>query len=191
MKVYIDITLLPSDDIGHHFLWEKVYQQIHLALVENQNSNGTSSVGIGFPEFNAEKYRLGRKLRVFAPDNMTLDKLDIQCWLTRLTDYIHLTSVRDVPSTIERYERFSRLQIKNNPERLARRAAKRSTISYAEALEQRSSLKPQQTRAPFIWLKSLSSDNRFRLFIHREELASDGGGFSTYGLSKGGALPII
>ena len=122
MKVYIDITLLPSDDIGHHFLWEKVYQQVHLALVENKDPCGSSSVGIGFPEFNAEKYRLGRKLRVFAPDSATLDKLDIQRWLNRLTDYVHLTRVRDVPDTVERYERFSRLQVKSNPERLAAEA---------------------------------------------------------------------
>ena len=39
MKHYIDITLLPSDDIGVHFLWSKVMMQVHLALVEIQDSN--------------------------------------------------------------------------------------------------------------------------------------------------------
>ena len=37
MKYYLDITLLPSDDIGVHFLWTKVMIQMHLALVEIQN----------------------------------------------------------------------------------------------------------------------------------------------------------
>ncbi|WP_370059982.1 type I-F CRISPR-associated endoribonuclease Cas6/Csy4, partial [Neptunomonas phycophila] len=36
MKHYIDITLLPSDDIDIHFLWTKVMMQIHLAFVEMQ-----------------------------------------------------------------------------------------------------------------------------------------------------------
>jgi len=191
MKVYIDITLLPSDDIGHHFLWEKVYQQVHLALVEKQDTNGASIIGIGFPEFCAEKQRLGRKLRVFAPDRVVLDALDIPNWLNRLTDYVHLTRIRDVPDTGDRYERFSRLQVKSKPERLARRAAKRGGISYEEELGNRMHMKPEKTKAPFIWTRSLSNGNRFRLFIIREEFGPEGNIFSAYGLSKGGALPLF
>jgi len=38
MKWYIDLTLLPESEIPIYFLWEKVYQQLHLALVEQQEN---------------------------------------------------------------------------------------------------------------------------------------------------------
>jgi len=191
MKVYIDITLLPSDDIGHHFLWEKVYQQVHLALVEIQDANGCSAIGVGFPEFNAGKHRLGRKFRVFAPDRNALDKLNIQHWLERLADYVHMTSIKEVPEAIEIYQSFSRLQVKSNPERIARRVAKYKGISYEEALVECTGVVAKRTAAPFIWMKSQTSDNRFRLFIQQEKVAFTEGLFNTYGLSKGGVLPYL
>lgn len=191
MKVYIDITLLPSDDIGQHFLWEKVYQQVHLALVENQDSSGVSTVGIGFPEFNAERNRLGRKLRLFAPARATLEKLNLPQWLSRLTDYVHMTHIRDVPEKVKGYERFSRFQVKSGVERLARRAAKRGGGSFEDALNKRSGLQPKSTKAPYVWIKSLSNDNRFRLFIRREDAEPTIGFFNGYGLSKDGVLPLF
>lgn len=189
MKVYLDITLLPSDDIGHHFLWEKVYQQIHLALVESQGSDGSSSVGVSFPEFNDEKHRLGRKLRVFAPSLEVLNQLSLQHWLSRFSDYVHLKEASEVPDIVKGYERYKRVQPKTNVERLARRAAKRGGISYEQALKDRTDFFLQQSKAPFIWINSLSSDSRFRLFIVREQARPEKGGFSTYGLSRGGCLP--
>lgn len=191
MKVYIDITLLPSDDIGHHFLWEKVYQQVHLALVENKHADGSSPIGIAFPEFSAEKHRLGRKIRVFAPDVSSLEKLDIHRWLERLLDYVHLTSVREVPDTVEHYARFSRLKLNNgSPERFARRAVKRQGISYEQALEERQSMVVKKTKAPFIWTKSLTNGNRFPLFVEQEIVAkSEGNRFDCYGLSKTETIP--
>jgi CRISPR-associated endonuclease Csy4 len=192
MKSYIDITLLPCDDIGHHFLWGKVYQQVHLALVENKQANGLSSVGVAFPEFNAEHHRLGRKLRLFAPDPTCLEKLEIQRWLERLHDYVHITHIKDVPSGINTYLKFHRLQTKSSKERLARRAAKRQSISYEKALEERKDFQPQISDLPFIQIKSLGNENSFRLFISMDEVETppdEKGHFSTYGLSKGGVLP--
>ncbi|MBE0472372.1 MAG: type I-F CRISPR-associated endoribonuclease Cas6/Csy4, partial [Methyloprofundus sp.] len=37
MKHYIELTLLPNTDINAFTLWSKVYQQIHLGLVEMQD----------------------------------------------------------------------------------------------------------------------------------------------------------
>ncbi|MCY4226227.1 MAG: type I-F CRISPR-associated endoribonuclease Cas6/Csy4 [Gammaproteobacteria bacterium] len=192
MKAYLDITLLPNDDIGHHFLWGKVFQQVHLALVENKNTDGSSSVGVAFPEFNAEKHRLGRKLRLFAPNSSDLEKLSIARWLDRLADYVHITSVRETPQRVEQYACFSRLRTKYSRERLARRAMKRHGLTYEQALQERKNFQPQWTDAPFIQLKSLGNDHSFRLFIGMEEKGSSGEystGFNTYGLSKGTALP--
>ena len=44
MKNYIEMTLLPDADITLNFLWEKLYQQLHLALVEIQDSDKTVPV---------------------------------------------------------------------------------------------------------------------------------------------------
>lgn len=191
MKVFIDITLLPSDDIGHHFLWEKVFQQVHLALVEVKDTNGHSPVGISFPEFNGDKNRLGRKLRLFAQDEIIFSQLNIEHWLARLKDYVHIKNVQSVPEDIEQFIRFRRYQPKSNVERIARRAAKRQSISYAQAMEEKSSLQPVMTDAPYVWMKSLGNANRFRLFLRAERVdsAEEKGGFSTYGLSTGGVLP--
>lgn len=197
MKVYIDITLLPSDDIGHHFLWEKVYQQLHLALVSFQKTNANSEIGIGFPEFNAKNHRLGRKARVFASTQLALEQFNIHRWLERLLDYVHLTSIREVPENISGYERFSRLQLKGgNPERYARRAAKRQGISYEQALDERKLISPLKVKNPYVWMKSLSSDSRFRLLIMQEKLdegraEEKSATFDSYGLVKEGALPCF
>ena len=192
MQCYLDITLLPSDDIGHHFLWGKVYQQMHFAFVENKNPDGLSSFGVTFPEFNTEKHRLGHKLRLFAPSHASIEKLNIQRWLGNLHDYVHITHIKKVPSDVERHVQFNRVHNKSSKERLARRAAKRHSLTYEQALEERTDFQPQWTDAPFIQMKSLGNGNSFRLFISMEDAepaTNTKGGFNTYGLSKGGALP--
>ncbi|MEZ5524497.1 MAG: type I-F CRISPR-associated endoribonuclease Cas6/Csy4 [Pseudomonadales bacterium] len=193
MKAYLDITLLPSDDIGHHFLWGKVYQQLHLALVENKNADGASPFGVTFPEFNAEKHRLGRKLRVFALDESQLQRLNLPQWMERLMDYVHITSIRETPEQVKSHIRFTRLRTKSSKERLARRAAKRKGISLQQALEERRDFQPEWTDAPFIQLKSLGNNHPFRLFINAEQVepVNNETGFSTYGLSKGQSLPLF
>jgi CRISPR-associated endonuclease Csy4 len=191
MKVYIDITLLPSDDIGHHFLWEKVYQQLHIALAENQGAHGVSTVAVALPEYNAEKRRLGRKIRIFAHDREVLARIDFPSWLSRLSDYVHLTGIRDVPENVSSHERFTRRQVKSSPERLARRAAKRKGISLEAALKEREGVTAKKTDIPFVWTKSLTNESRFRLFIDREECPAQDGSFNAYGLSKGGCTPMF
>lgn len=194
MKAYLDITLLPSDDIGHHFLWSKVFQQVHLALVENKTPDGSSTIGVTFPEFSEEAHRLGRKLRLFAENQSRLEQLDIMKWLARLRDYVHVTSIRATPEKLEGYVIFTRLRTKTSKERLARRAAKRQGIDYETALQQRSNFQPKLSSAPFIQLKSLGNGHPYRLLITAQKMAeptANSNGFNSYGLSKGQALPMF
>ena len=44
MTVYLEITLLPDVDISLNFLLQKVYQQLHLKLVDMQRENSLLSV---------------------------------------------------------------------------------------------------------------------------------------------------
>ena len=51
---------------------------------------------------------------------LILEKLDLKKWLDRLTDYVHITSIREVPENIKGYAIYKRKQVKTNAERLAR-----------------------------------------------------------------------
>src|SRR3990167_8104397 len=87
MKFYFDITLLPSAEIPLSFLWEKMFQQVHLALVEMKSANGNSDIAVSFPEYDGKSFPLGHKLRLFASTKSQLQQLDIGKWLNRLADY--------------------------------------------------------------------------------------------------------
>ncbi len=190
MNVYLDITLIPGADISQYFLWKKVYKQIHFGLVEMKMSNGLSPIGVGFPEYSIEPYKLGSKLRLFANDKAVLENFDARKWLSSLSDYIHITSIRDVPKNISSYIRFKRKQSKSSLERLARRKAKYEAISLEHALELLKNRKEQFIISPFIKISSNSSGESFRLFIIKEvadELINNG--FSCYGLSATSTLP--
>ena len=122
-----------------------------------------------------------------------MEKLMLSRWLENLLDYVHLTSIRLVPETGGVTVRTSRMQTKSSAERLIRRAAHRQNISLEEARAQRSNSQSRLTRAPHIWVKSLSSGERFRLFI-KQEVGEGGQGsvFTLYGLAISeteGSLP--
>jgi len=121
MKYYIEVTLLPGVDIGLHFLWGKVFQQIHLGLVEMKNPNGTVPIGISFPEYNSEKHEIGSKLRFFAADKSLLESLDIAKWLRFFNDCVLLTRIRSVPEHISAYACYFRQQPKSSKQRLSSR----------------------------------------------------------------------
>ena len=205
MKHYIEITLLPNPEISFFDLWSKVFQQIHLGLVEMKNDSSQVPIGISFPEYTiGKKYSiLGSKLRLFAQDESTLVKYDAAKWLARLNDYVHLTGIRSIPEKLTGYAIYQREQHKTGQERLARRYAKREEKWKAEGDEARLT-KRQTGRAnnyddmerkiittPFINLKSLSSDNTLCLWIKKTPTTTSPSDavYSTYGLSSKFSLP--
>lgn len=188
MKYYVELTLLPDVDISLYFLWGKVYQQIHLALVEQQDSDKRIGIGASFPEYQFdEKHKtLGNKLRLFADSEDALSSLDLSRWLSRLNDYVHRKSITTVPEKLNGYAYFKRVQTKSNLQRISRRSAKHLGISEEEMLARFQDRKEVASQAPFIRLESLSSENGFRLMVSKQpsELPSYSKGFSTYGLSS-------
>ncbi len=190
MQYYIEITLRPDAEVGLGFLWQKVYQQIHLALVEVKDENDTVGVGISFPKYRADAFPLGDTVRLFAKTPNALMDLRLDVWLARLIDYIAISSITKVPVNIGTYVSFSRKQVKSNMERLARRQAKRKGISLEEALKNYTDMQELTTQLPFIVLDSLSSTQRLKLFIQKElkDIHTESR-FSTYGLSKEATVP--
>lgn len=194
MNYYQELTLLPQTEVGEYSIWPKLYQQLHLALVELQNAQSEKPVGVSFPQYKFDGRDtsgfIGSKLRVFASDEATLAQLDLAKWLNRLRDYVHITQTRPVPENIHRYFCFSRLQAKSNIHRLARRKANRESISVEQALVLLNGFEEKKREEPFIHLGSLSGGERFQLFIGRKECPQAVPGFfSSYGLSAVATVP--
>ena len=193
MRFYLEITLLPNPEVGVNFLWSKVFQQIHLGLVEMQDDQGQVPIGLSFPEYViGEKHSvLGCKLRLLANDEVILKQFDAVKWLERLSDYVHCTSIRPLPEKIIGYAIYQREQPKTSPERLARRYARRHNVEYETALKLYSKLNYQSINSPFIRLKSLSSDNSFCLWVKKIpiDIQASTTYFSSYGLSSVSTVP--
>jgi len=185
MKYYIDLTLIPDSEANLGFLWHKVYQQLHIALVENKNSDNGSAVALSFPNYGDNKFPLGNKLRLLANSKEKLTTLDVNKWLSRLTDYTHCTSIKDVPKSVSEYACFKRKQFMTNISRQARRRVKRHGGTLEKALHYYAGLEDEKTNLAFINIKSLSHDQQFRLFIECEKFNQPiSGQFNCYGLSK-------
>ncbi|MFW8602439.1 type I-F CRISPR-associated endoribonuclease Cas6/Csy4 [Desulfobacterota bacterium M19] len=192
MIFYQEISLLPGADISPYFLWQKLYQQIHLALVENKNSVNQSAIGVSFPDYNAAEYLLGTKLRLFAEDRRLLEELNCHKWLSRLSDYVQIGQTKSVPEKIEGYACFKHIKLKGNKGKLARRRARRKGESFQEALAHFDNYVEQHSKLPYINVVSLTNEQRFRLFIEKQ--VSDQpqtGFFSCYGLSNTTTVPLF
>ncbi|ENV52232.1 MULTISPECIES: type I-F CRISPR-associated endoribonuclease Cas6/Csy4 [Acinetobacter] len=202
MKFYQEITLIDQAEISPYFIWSKLYTQLHIALAEIKDDSDKVGIGASFPQYIFEekvenqkaRINLGNKLRLFAESEADLKKLDIRKWLERLEDYVHITSIREVPSDIKGYAIYKRKQVKTNAQRLARHRIKRGDIGFDEALARYSNV-VTTTNFPYIEMKSLStsdqqSEKRFKLFIEKQPAEkTETQVFSTYGLSSVSSVP--
>lgn len=189
---YQEISLAPKARIGMYDFWQKLFQQIHLALAENKIDDNGSRIGVSFPEYDAPKFLLGTKLRLFAKEALWLEELQCEKWLNRLSDYVSISQIYKVPDHVQGYRCFRQVKLKGSVEKLAKRRAKRHGESYEEALRHFAGYKAEQSRLPFIHMQSLSTNNTFKLFIEKTiaENPSDGV-FSCYGLSNKTTVPIF
>ncbi|WP_028115398.1 type I-F CRISPR-associated endoribonuclease Cas6/Csy4 [Ferrimonas senticii] len=198
MNVYQEITLLPDADISLGFLWQNVFQQVHIALVENKVGPNESAVAVGFPDYRNAQFPLGKRLRLFANDKQILEKLNINQWLNRLEDYVHIKGIKAVPDEVS-YVSFVRKQVKSaeRVERdMAQKAAlwaKKSGKPLTECLAELEKSKPRgHSELPFIYLHSQQTKQRspeksskFPLFIDLHPRGEQTQGhFDCYGLSK-------
>lgn len=190
MKYYLDITLLPDTVITLGFIWQKVFQQVHIALAENKVAENNSEIALAFPQYNPNgdkkiEFPLGNKLRIFAPSEELLNKLAINNWLKRFSDHTHISSIKSVPDKVNEFVCVKRKQCKTNLSRLARRRAKRKKETFEQALQHYASFNDEQSKLPFINMNSLSKKEQFRLFIEQNKVnEATVGEFTCYGLSK-------
>jgi len=192
MNYYQQISLLPTPDIGLYFLWQKLYQQIHLALVENKNSDNTSSIGVAFPEYDADHNFLGKKMRLFTEQEQQLKQMKCEKWLARLRDYIHVSEIKPVPEKLMGYACFKHIKLKGNKEKLARRRVRRKGETLQQALAHFKDFEEQRSKLPYINMTSQTNAQRFRLLIEKQEAEQPQAGFySCYGLSSTTTVPLF
>jgi CRISPR-associated endonuclease Csy4 len=212
MRFYCEITLLPNPEINIHFLWSKLFGQLHLGLVEMKDEQERVPIGISFPDYVAGEKRsvLGGRCRLFAHDEATLMRFDTQKRLEHLKDYVHCTTIRPVPEKVKGYAIYQRFNPKTNQARLARRYAKRHDMDFETAFNSTvqlladkaptdatykmafryCDLSTKVVSMPFIRLDSLTNRHTFCLWIQKNDVSAPSGQyFSCYGLSANSTVP--
>ena len=214
MNYYQEITLLPDSEIALGFIWQKLFQQVHIALVDKKTAENTSAVGVGFPLYKAKAvpFPLGNKLRLFSHERSQLEALKIKQALGRLEDYLHVKAIHAVPENVK-HVCFVRKAVKgaSRIERLflekAQRWSEKSGKSLEECLAELQKTKPKAANSlPFIWMESQETKksnpqfaSKFPLFIEKVAVSgAQAGGFNCYGLTNkgketpnGGSVPLF
>lgn len=195
MHYYQELTLIKDSEISPYFIWSKLYTQLHLAFVEQKDANEQVPYGVSFPEYIITEAKgkqltlLGSKLRVFADSAQALTQLNLDKWLERLTDYVHIKSAKPV-ETAKQYLVVNRYRPKPEIEKVAERFARHKGISFQEALLHCQQHKKGWEDYPYIQLKSLSGDHEFSLCVKQTVVEQAvHGKFSTYGLSGKSTVP--
>ena len=192
MRYYQEISLLHRANIGLYDFWQKLFKQIHLALVENKVDDHASALGVSFPEYDASQFMLGCKLRLFAPEKFALEQLQCEKWLSGLKDYVQCNEIRPVPGTVTGNACFCQVKPKGSKEKLARRRAKRHGESLEQSLAYYEAYQEEYSRLPYINMGSQSNGSHFRLFIEKQEKEKPQEGvFSCYGLSRTTTVPLF
>lgn len=180
MDYFIEIKVLPDPEFKETTLISAVYSKLHRALV----ALGNGAVGVSFPKAGnipGDLIRLHGGLGV-------LETLMQSNWLKGLRDYTSVSPVHPVPET-GKHLLVQRVQPKMTAARL-RRAVRRGSMTEEEAneiLTQRKNLKQ-----PFFQLQSVSTGQRFPLFIAQKEVpVANAGDFNSYGLSSVTTVPYF
>ncbi len=203
MKFYQEITLMEQVEIPIYFLWSKVYTQLHIAFVEHIDEQKKIPFGVSFPQYHMNQHKktgfLGEKIRIFAKTEHELQQLNLAKWLERLTDYVHITSPREIPQAkVTGYAHYYRINPKMSLEERIIHQAQRRNISVDEVKQYflTSGFVEQATAEPYIQLKSLSAkreqniDRAYRLYIGKSPAdEAKNGKFGTYGLSRVTTVP--
>lgn len=197
MQYYLEVSLLPDDDASVHFLWFKLYTQLHIAFAEHKDADNMIPYGVSFPEYKTGKntkgeayFTLGKKLRVFAETEALLGALNLNRWLERLKDYMHIKPIKAVPAKVSYYT-FERARPKKDKLKRIKSQAERRNISIEESAKYFENYVHVPLDLPYVSLKSLSNESPFNLFIERKPAQQAvKGTFGTYGLSQSATVPI-
>ncbi|MDO4223015.1 MAG: type I-F CRISPR-associated endoribonuclease Cas6/Csy4 [Acinetobacter sp.] len=191
MKYYQELTLIPRDGMTIYTLWSKIYNQLHIALANVANTYAIKNIGVSFPHYrcmerDGEAFAMiGDKLRIFAQHRDDLAKLNIEQWLERLLDSVHISSVNEVGNKATGYVVVERYR-KPNMKEQARRFAAFKEIAFKDALEHCFKYK-RRVQYPFITMYSHTNKKPYQLCIHQTHVEQAvSGEFTVYGINNSG-----
>lgn len=190
MKYYQEITLLDSDENSIYEIWNEVYMQLHIALADLKNKHDIDTIGVSLPNYRYEEKRgqtfamLGNKLRIFAPSQKDLETLNLDEWLERLTEYVHIKRINEVGDKAKGHIVVRRYRHKNVLKQ-AEAFAEHKGITLEAALIYCSKHKQDNKPYPYIKLRSISNNQPYALSII-QEMADDEtqGSFNSYGINN-------
>ena len=184
MDYYFEIVIKPDAEMRENVLLNKVYTKFHKALFDLQ----ASDIGVSFPQ---KKVKLGRVLRVHSSLGR-LNELRALKWLGGLSGYCEVSEVLSVPKLVLGYMFVSRVRDNMSVGKL-RRLKKRNSLSVDEVKKYKAKMFAKNLDNPYLELESVSSKQRYRLYIAFSELQSTQslGEFNKFGLSKIATVPVF
>ncbi|AGP49334.1 hypothetical protein PSYCG_09165 [Psychrobacter sp. G] len=187
MQYYQEITIIPDPDIAPYFIWSKLFIQLHIAFADIKNNHSIDSIGVSFPDYhyddkNEQSSKLGLKLRLFAPSQKDLETLNLNDWLSRLMDYVHIKGIKEVGDKITGYVSVHRYRFKPL-EVQVQSLAKKMEISNHKAIAIVAKRKAE-LNLPFIRMYSESNKSHYPLQILQQPCEEEiTGRFNVYGMN--------
>lgn len=182
MDHYLDIRVLPDPEFSEETLMAALFAKLHRAL----GARGKGDIGISFPR---HALKPGAVLRLHGTQP-SLEELEQMAWRRGLSDYCQCGNIIPVPDA-PGWRCVRRLQVKSSPQRLLRRSVKKGRLSEEEAQQKLLLTHEKHTDLPWVSMRSLSTGQSFRLFIHHGDIVDSAvtGEFSSYGLSQTATIP--
>lgn len=181
MDYYLDIKLVPDEEVPIYFIRNKVYAKLHKVL----STLSSTDIGISFPLY---KVKLGSTVRLHGTSGR-LSGLQATNWLGGLSGYCEVCEVQAIPEQVT-YRTISRIQ-SNMTEAKLRRLIKRGSISEDDAKKYKAKMYSLEMDNPYLELESSSNGHKHRRYLVFGELSetSIDGEFDTFGLSKTATIP--
>lgn len=187
MQYYQEITIIPDPDIAPYFIWSKLFTQLHIALADIKNSHSIESIGVSFPDYhyddkNEQSSKLGLKLRVFALNQKDLETLNLNDWLSRLMDYVHIKGIKEVGDKSTGYVSVHRYRFKPIDVQ-AQTLSDKLKVSYEEAIVTVAKRKKEMA-VPFIQMRSQTNNSNYLLKVLQKPCSeANAGSFNSYGMN--------
>lgn len=183
---FFEITIIPDPEIAPYFIWSKLFNQLHIALADVKNKHGIDSIGVSFPDYHCDKNgkssKLGLKLRLFAPNQKDLETLNLNSWLAKLTDYVHIKGIKEVGDKANGYVSVHRYRFKP-VDMQAESLANKLNVSYKDAMVTVNKRAPEKP-VPYVQMRSQTSHSNYSLRILQQPCdMPKAGSFNTYGMN--------
>lgn len=181
-----EITIISDPEIAPYFIWSKLFNQLHIALADVKNKHNIDSIGVSFPDYyydkNGKSSKLGLKLRIFAPSQNDLETLNLNSWLAKLTDYVHIKGIKEVGDKATGYVSVHRYRFKP-VDIQAESLANKLNVSYKDAMVTVNKRAPEKP-VPYIQMRSQTNHSNYSLRILQQPRDKPkAGSFNTYGMN--------